>query len=265
MLTLDTLLPDEEDDVKKLLAKPKHVERQVKECPVLKDRKLSKDARNFLNRLLTYDAQKRITAEEALQHPFIQKHAGAQLGLDKTHDKTPMPRHICDSMVAKMEAYAKASPLERIALLAVAHTISQRPDKELIEVRFMFRTLNKSGNGKLCPSEIEEGLQSQGFTLPAHFREVLTACSSSGTTLNFNEFIACNLPDAFRNEQLFATVFRLMDRDGNDRIGPNDLKIMYAAGGAEAPEICENFVFESTGKTAINSAEFVSFMMGKLV
>jgi len=256
MLTLDTLLPDEEDEVRKLLLKPNYVAQKIKACRVLKERKLSKEARNFLNMLLAYDPQKRITAEDALQHPFIKN--SAQVGLTRVQ----MPNQINNTLPAKMDAFAKAPPLERIGRLAIAHTISQCTDKELIEVRLMFRTLNKSGNGKLSISEIKDGLEQDGFALPPNFGEVLAVCSSSGSeTLNFNEFMACNLPDCFLNEQLCATVFRLLDRDGNGLLGPEDLKIMYASGGAKAPELCEDIVFSSTGKTSITSAEFCTFML----
>jgi len=126
----------------------------------------------------------------------------------------------------------------------------------------MFRKLNTSGNGHLGFSELAEGLERSGVTLPANFKEVFAACSSSGdSTVNFNEFIACNLPDCFLNEQLCAAVFRMLDRDGNSQLGAEDFKIMYASGGAEAPEICKDIVRQATGKASITSAEFCKYVL----
>jgi len=256
MLSLETLLPDGEDEVRKLLSKPKYVEHKIKQCKVLKERKLSKDARNFLNRLLAYDPDKRLTAEEALQHPFI-----ALCGAHDLHT-TQTPRKINSANLRKMMAFAEAPPLKRIALLAISHTISQCQDHELAEVRLMFRKLNTSGNGHLGFSELAEGLERSGVTLPANFKEVFAACSSSGdSTVNFNEFIACNLPDCFLNEQLCSAVFRMLDRDGNSQLGAEDFKIMYASGGAEAPEICKDIVRQATGKASITSAEFCKYVL----
>lgn len=252
MLTLAPLLPDEKDDVRDLLSDKKYVANKLKSCDVLKDRKLSKEARDFLNKLLAYDPRYRITAQEALQHPFIQR-SGTR-GLTEAIMKS--------RLAAKMEAFAMAPPLKRIGLLAIASTVSQCHDKELIDVRLLFRTLNKSGNGKLRLCEIEDALKQEGFSLPAHFHEILKICSSCGNaSLNFNEFIACNLPDCFLNEQLCATVFRLLDRDSNGRLGSEDMKMLFASGGKPAPEFCEDIVRRSTGQSSVTSSEFCKFML----
>lgn len=261
LLTLEPLLPDEKEDVMKLLAKPKYVADKIKACKVLKQRQLSKDARDFLNRLLTYDPKKRISADEALHHPFIENSENRVLDTMQRVKKIISANG--SGILSNMEAFAKASALERIARLAIASTISHTPDKELIEVRLMFRTLNKSGNGKLSLSEMTDALQREGVALPPNFPEVFTVCASSGNaTLNFKEFIACNIPDRFLNEQLCATVFRLLDRSEDGLLEPDDFKIMYASGGAKAPELCEDIILKATGKTSITSAEFCKFMLG---
>jgi len=258
MLTLDVLLPDEEDQVKKLLAKPKHVENKVKSCKVLKQRKLSKSARDFLNKCLVYDAKDRLTVDEALQHSFIvssgQKPLPGALSLPK--------QKFTKTNLAKMEGFAAASPLKRIALLAIAHTISQRPDNDLIEVRLLFRDLNKNGNGKLSILEIEDALKQDALTAPPNLKEVFRACcSSDGGALSFNEFIACNLPDAYLTEQLCTTVFRLLDRDGNGTLNPDDFTTIATFASLSA-KFSRDIVFESTGKPSITSAEFCNHVLG---
>lgn len=256
MLTLGMLLPDTKDDVSKALSDPKFVEDKIKKCPALQQRKISKDARNFLNRLLAYDPKKRMTVQQALEHPFIKK--TGTLGLNKQK-----VRWIDGDIVAKMEAFARASPLERIARLAVAHTVSNSPDEELLKVRLMFRTLDARGNGKISQTGMENLLQRANLTLPPNFTEIFAACASSGdAALTFNEFVACNLPQSFLNEKMCAAVFRLLDRDGDGLFGPEDLRKIYANRGITSAEPCDNIVLNATGKTSINSAEFCKFLLG---
>merc|ERR1712113_892096 len=219
-------------------------------------RKISKDARSFLNKLLAYEPKKRMTVQQALEHPFIKK--TGTLGLNKQKI-----RWIDDDVVSKMEKFAKASPLERIARLAVAHTVSQRPDEELIKVRTMFRTLDAHGIGKISQSGMEDILKRASLAVPDNFAEIFAACASSGdAALTFNEFVACNLPQSFPNEKMCAAIFRLLDRDDDGLFGPEDLRKIYACGGAAAAEHCDDIVFKATGKTSINSAEFCKFVLG---
>jgi len=258
MLTLEQIFPESEDpdeevaDVTNCLRDPKFVSSHIKACSILKQRKLSKDARDLLNKLLTYDPAKRITAEQALQHPFIRKHADSRLeNPEFTFDK---------NMLAKLEKFANAPRLKRIALMTLAHFTSQQPP--LLQVRMNFRSIDKSGDGELSIQELTKALQSNGIAVPQNLEAIFAVCDSSGNgRLNFNEFIACMFPDSMITEQLCAAAFNMLDRECTGVLGQEQLRFLFADGSAEGKN-SGDIVLEATGKTSITVAEFQEFMLG---
>lgn len=255
LLTLGMLLPDERDDVVKCLKSEGYVQGQIKKCKTLKERKLSKEARNLLNQLLAYDPAKRITAQEALNHPFIRKHAAKNL----LSEKKSSDKHLME----KLEKFSKASRLKRIALLALAHLTSQQPFGGLPELRQVFRSMDTSGDGELSLEEVTLALKSQGTTPPEDLECIFVICDCAGTgSLKFNEFIACMFPEELITEQLCAAAFQLLDRCGQGVLGPEEIKALYIAGGMSVEgHGCESIVLEATGKTSITLAEFQHFIM----
>ncbi|KAI3882131.1 hypothetical protein MKW92_022012 [Papaver armeniacum] len=92
---------------------------------------LSADARDFVKRLLNKDYRKRLTASQALSHPWLMNHQDIKIQLD--------------ILVYKLiKAYVCSSSLRKSALAAVAKTLSV-PQLAYFREQFTLLGPNKSG------------------------------------------------------------------------------------------------------------------------
>merc|ERR1712196_114628 len=62
MLATELLLPEDQEAKREKLKDPGYVKRRLSKCTALKDRGLSANAQDFLEKMLEYDPSKRITA-----------------------------------------------------------------------------------------------------------------------------------------------------------------------------------------------------------
>jgi calcium-dependent protein kinase len=100
---------------------------------------VSANARDFLARLLTSDTANRLTAEEALNHPWI---ASAE-----TAPHTP----IGGSVVKSLETFVKANRFQQAVLEAMTHVLT---DFQVEEIEASFKAMDADGNGKISFVEV---------------------------------------------------------------------------------------------------------------
>merc|ERR1712178_608846 len=96
---------------------PNHVRKKLRNHRKL----LSKDAIHILEAMLNHSPTKRITATEALAHPFVMK---TYMGNDGAHsvydDNKILPM---EDVLFKMRKFAELPLLKRSALIVLAHLV----------------------------------------------------------------------------------------------------------------------------------------------
>ncbi|CAK8987373.1 Calcium-dependent protein kinase 3 (Calcium-dependent protein kinase isoform CDPK6) (AtCDPK6), partial [Durusdinium trenchii] len=132
------LLPKDDDRKKHLLGKKAYVEKKLEKCTQLQKRACSAQARDLLRMMLKYDPAERISASEALSHPFILKHCHEYLG-----GAVAATTQLDETVIDKLRSFAKAPRLKKVAQLFMAHLAEH--DAELLAARHNFRTLDQSG------------------------------------------------------------------------------------------------------------------------
>ncbi|XP_073138416.1 CDPK-related protein kinase isoform X2 [Henckelia pumila] len=90
---------------------------------------LSSESKDFIKRLLDEDPRRRLTATQALRHPWIRNHSRVKIQFDI---------HV----FCQMEAYMRTPPLRKAALRALSTTLAQ---EELLYLKEQFAFL--------CPDE----------------------------------------------------------------------------------------------------------------
>merc|ERR1719191_812810 len=107
--------------IEDLIVNPAYVEHQLRRAKGT----VSEDAHDLLSSMLKHDPKERISAKEALRHPFLQRHhAGTKLneGVQEHLPTQGKPSFDLD-VVQKMEDFAMQPQLKRAGRIALAHLI----------------------------------------------------------------------------------------------------------------------------------------------
>ncbi|CAE8587106.1 unnamed protein product [Polarella glacialis] len=200
-LTGMMLLPKDDERKKCCLRKKGFVQRKIQNCAQLQKRGCSEQARDLLGKMLKLEPLQRITASEALSHPFILNHCHLYLG-------EPFETNIelDPDLVGKLRRYAKAPRLKKVSLLFMAHLADH--EKDLLAARHNFRTLDQDGDGEISQEDLE------AWHHPL------------GSRLHFVEFVACLLPEQLVDERLCHEAFNLLDPEGKGQLTAEDLQVV---------------------------------------
>ncbi|CAI0553733.1 unnamed protein product [Linum tenue] len=172
---------------------------------------MSPEARDFVKRLLNKDPRKRITAAQALSHPWIKS----------SNDVIKVP---LDIIVFKlMKAYMRSSSLRKAALRALSKTLTV---DELFFLKEQFALLEPNKNGTISLDNIKSwGVVSRNSS----FCSLLLIClrfqlnALQYRRMDFEEFCAAalsvhQLEALDRWEQHARCAYELFDKDGNRAI-----------------------------------------------
>ncbi|KAL3378478.1 hypothetical protein AABB24_004409 [Solanum stoloniferum] len=150
---------------------------------------LSSEAKDFVKRLLNKDPRKRMTAAQALGHPWIKNSHNIEVALDILIFKL-------------MKAYMRSSALRKAALRALSKTLTV---DELFYLKEQFALLQPSKNGTIS------------------FDNVKTLNALQYRRMDFEEFCAAALSvhqlEAFdRWEQHARCAYEIFEKEGNRAI-----------------------------------------------
>ncbi|KAH1099001.1 hypothetical protein J1N35_015922 [Gossypium stocksii] len=167
---------------------------------------LSPEAKDFVKRLLIKDPRKRMTAAQALCHPWIQSRNDAKVPLDIL-------------IFRLIKAYMRSSPLRKAALKALSKTLT--PD-ELFYLREQFALLDPK-NGSITLENIKTALMKNATDAmkESHMLDFLLSLNAlQYRRMDFEEFCAAALSvhqlEAFDHwEQHARCAYELFEKDGN--------------------------------------------------
>ncbi|KHG25548.1 CDPK-related protein kinase [Gossypium arboreum] len=170
---------------------------------------LSPEAKDFVKRLLIKDPRKRMTAAQALCHPWIQSCNDAKVPLDIL-------------IFRLIKAYMRSSPLRKAALKALSKTLT--PD-ELFYLREQFALLDPK-NGSITLENIKTALMKNATDAmkESHMLDFLLSLNAlQYRRMDFEEFCAAALSvhqlEAFDHwEQHARCAYDLFEKDGNRAI-----------------------------------------------
>ncbi|KAL8167399.1 hypothetical protein V2J09_008898, partial [Rumex salicifolius] len=171
---------------------------------------MSLEAKDFVKRLLNKDPRKRMTAAQALCHPWIRKYIGVKIPLD--------------IMIFRlMKAYMRSSSLRKAALRALSKTLTV---VELFYLREQFSQLEPSKNGTINLDSIRSALMKQATDAMEDSRVLDFLASLNALQyrrMDFEEFCCAALSvhqlEALDQwEQRARCAYKVFEKDGNRAI-----------------------------------------------
>ncbi|XP_026660993.1 CDPK-related kinase 3-like isoform X2 [Phoenix dactylifera] len=175
---------------------------------------VSQEAKDFVKRLLNKDYRKRMTAVQALTHPWLRDE----------QQQVPL-----DILVYKLvKSYLRASPFRRAALKALSKALTE---DELIYIRSQFNLLEPNKDGQVSLENFRMALlrNSTEAMKESKVLEILNALEPLAyRMMDFEEFCVATISpyqlEALENwEQIASAAFEYFEREGNRVISVEEL------------------------------------------
>ncbi|CUV04485.1 unnamed protein product [Cryptosporidium hominis] len=181
---------------------------------------VSDSAKDLIKRLLMTDPNKRISAQDALNHPWIK----SQISSPNTADATYFTNDVCNSLLARFRDFQRQSKLKKLALTCVAYHLN---DADIGALQKLFSTLDRNGDGVLTINEIRSALHKiQNVSqLGDDIDNLLMELDTDGNgRIDYTEFIAASIDHKlYEQESLCKAAFKVFDLDMDGRISPQEL------------------------------------------
>lgn len=214
---------------------------------------VSPEAKDFVKRLLNKDYRKRMTAAQALTHPWLRD------------EQTQIP---LDMLIYKLvKSYVRASPLKHAALRALSKAL---PEDALLYLKLQFKLLEPSADGLISLENFRVALM-RNATEAVKESKVLDILKLMEPLLyrrmDFGEFCAAAIsPYQLESledwEQIASTAFGYFEQEGNRVISAEELAQELNLAPA-AHSIVQDWIRTTDGK--LSFLGFTKFLHGVTV
>jgi len=196
---------------------------------------VSEYAKQMIRDLLKMNQQQRLTVAQALSHEWLVQKAPKR--------QAPLKLRFTDSL----RAYSQMNMLKRTMLQTMANQLDEEYTKPLVDT---FMWLDRSGEGCISAQELLDGLKMIGYEpdeIPADLEDIFAKVDVDGSgEITYTEWVAGTLESKiYTREEVIWGAFRIFDRKGVGRIGPNDLRELW--GDDVTKEACKAMIEQATG------------------
>ncbi|CAL5374726.1 unnamed protein product [Camellia sinensis] len=212
---------------------------------------ISDSAKSLVRQMLEQDPRKRLTAQQVLEHPWIQN--------AKKASNVPLG----DIVRTRLKQFSVMNRFKKKALRVIAEHLSV---EEVEVIRDMFALMDTDNDGKVTYEELRAGLKKVGSQLAEPEMKLLmdVADVDGNGVLDYGEFVAVTIHlQRMENDAHFRRAFMFFDKDGSGYIELDELREALAdeSGETDADVLNEIMREVDTDKDGqISYDEFVAMM-----
>jgi len=209
---------------------------------------ISEDAKGLIRLLLKMNPKERISAQKALEHPWIK-------------NKAPQAKQVNlqDTFMKNLSGFRSQNKLKKAALHVIA---SQLNDEQIRGLREIFVALDANGDGTLTLVEMKNGLEkAQLKEIPPDLQAIMEDIDTSGNgQIDYTEFLASTIDT---QKHIKADVcwqaFRAFDKNGDGVISLEELKEVIRDGDVKA--LASNELMAEVDKSGDGKIDFEEFLV----
>ncbi|KAL4442843.1 hypothetical protein ABPG74_010732 [Tetrahymena malaccensis] len=240
--------PEEDEDIMK------KVEKGVFTFPKDDWKDITIEAQQMICKMLTMDPQKRYSAEEALQDPWIKKFRQLQ--------QVDMPNLI--RSLNNMKTFRAGKKLQEAVWMFIVNYLATKEEKN--ELLKTFQSLDANGDGKLSREELINGY-SKILTMENAIKEVdkimKVIDKNDNGDIDYSEWVAATISrEQLLSVQRLEMAFNIFDKDGSGSLQLSEFKEIF--GGAGVSEDVWKAVIKEVDKNGdgeISYQEFKEMML----
>ncbi|KAI5683627.1 hypothetical protein M9H77_04855 [Catharanthus roseus] len=185
---------------------------------------ISESAKSLVKQMLDPDPKKRLTAQQVLDHPWIQ------------HAKKAPNVPLSDIVRTRLKQFSVMNKFKKKALRVIAEHLSV---EEVEVIRDMFTLMDTDNDGKVTYDELTAGLRKVGSQLAEPEIKLLmeVADVDGNGFLDYGEFVAVTIHlQRIENDEHLRRAFMFFDKDGSGYIELDELREALADESGETDE-----------------------------
>ncbi|KAJ4904067.1 Calcium-dependent protein kinase 14 [Raphanus sativus] len=213
--------------------------------------KVSSNAKDLIKRMLHPDPKRRLTAQQVLDHPWIQD------------GKNAPNVSLGESVRARLKQFTVMNKLKKRALRVIAEHLSVEEASGIIE---KFQAMDTSNRGKITIQELRLGLRKLGIVVPQDDIQILMDAGDVDRDgyIDVNEFVAITVHiRKMGNDEHLKKAFKFFDLDKSGYIEIDELRDALADEfDTTSEEVVEAIIYDvDTNKDGrISYEEFATMM-----
>ena len=215
-------------------------------------KKASKEVKDLIQRLLIYNPQKRLTALQALRHPWF-KITDSNILYDN------VPKNDIIECIRNLLTYNISSKLEELVLAYIIHNIP-RPRQAKSAIK-LFKLVNEVGDGKLLKRELKKTLLlfvTEDFLNKYDFDEQFSLIDGDKKGyINYEEFLrACLGRKKILTDKILKYAFSFFDPNNTGFIRKKKMKSFF---GNKVDENTFKIIFDEIDSDKDGKINFKDF------
>jgi calcium-dependent protein kinase len=215
---------------------------------------VSEDAKDLINKLLTYNYKNRIEAEEALKHSWIVKFSSRSVKINDL--QTPFQN---------LRKFGAKLKLQHATIAFLVHHVS---NNEMIrELKAIFKELDENGDGTLSYDEIKNGFKKyykNEKIAEKELEEIIKKIDQDNNEyIEWEEFIRATVNlDTLLTEENLKIAFKTFDKDNSGILDAEEIKTALGIMDSDS-EIIKEIINEidQNGDGQISFEEFRNMMV----
>ena len=213
----------------------------------------SNEVKDLISKLLVYDPKKRLTAIEALQHPWFKKANSDILFYN-------IPKNEILHCIQNLLSYNIKSKFEELVLCYIIHNMSK--PKEAKTAIKIFKLVNITGDGKLQKNELKKTLLyfvSEEYL--QNFDKIFDLIDGENHGyIEYEEFLRAALDKkVILSEENIKNAFHFFDKDNNGFISKEQMKSFFKDPYINLNEQIYNHIFEEIDINRDGKIDFQEF------
>ncbi len=185
--------------------------------------KVSKSGIDLIQKLLIMDPKKRISAQDALLHPWFKENKSKEL-FNQIKDESTLKK-----LINNLKAYRKDSIIQETALAYLVHNFPQM--KDVVNACKLFNQIDLNGDGKITGEELYLGLKKRlnSDTLIEDVKNIFSNLDMNNDGyIEYEEFVRASVSkEKFMGENVLKFAFRYFDKDDSGKITFKEIETVF--------------------------------------